>query len=56
MFRSEDEQLIGYELIKALKNFKLSLVSPLSPSISHESSSSNEAMVVHPKGTHSCYS
>jgi hypothetical protein len=55
MFRSKDEQLVGHELIKALRNFKLSSVSPLSPSNRHESSLNNEAIVVHSKGTPSCY-
>jgi hypothetical protein len=55
MFRTEEEQLVGHELIKALRNFKLSPVSPLSPSNRHESSSNNEAIVVHPKRTQSCY-
>jgi hypothetical protein len=55
MFRSEDEQLVRHNLFKALRNFKLSLVSPLSPSNHHESSSNNEAIVLHLKGTHSCY-
>jgi hypothetical protein len=55
MFRSEDEQLAGHELIKALRNFKLSSVSPLSPSNRHEPSLNNEAIVVHSKETQSCY-
>jgi hypothetical protein len=32
-FRSEDESLVGYELIEVLSKFKLSKVSPLSPLI-----------------------
>jgi hypothetical protein len=55
MFRSEEEQLVGHELIKALRNFKLSLVSPLSPSNRHESSLNSEAIVVHLKWTQSRY-
>jgi hypothetical protein len=49
MFKSEDEQLVGHELIIALSKFKLSNVPPLSPSSRHESSSSFETIVVHPK-------
>jgi hypothetical protein len=49
MFISEDEQLIGHELIKALSTFKLSLVPPLSPSSRHESPPNNNAIVVHPR-------
>jgi hypothetical protein len=52
IFRSEDEQLVGHELIKVLRNLELSLVPPLSPSRHHESLSNNEAFVVHPKGNH----
>jgi hypothetical protein len=55
MFRSEDEQLVGHKLIKALRTFKLSPVSPLSPSNRHGSYLNNEAIVVLPKGTQSCY-
>jgi hypothetical protein len=53
MFRSEEEQLVGHELIKSLSTFKLSLVPPLSPSSCHESPPSNNATVVHPKGNQS---
>jgi hypothetical protein len=53
MFRSEEEQLVGHELIKALRNFKLSPVSPLSPSNRHDSSLNSEAIIVHLKGTQS---
>jgi hypothetical protein len=50
-FRSEEEQSVGYELFKALRKLKLSSVSPLpSSSNRHESPSSNEAIVIHPKG------
>jgi hypothetical protein len=54
IFRSENEQLIGHELIKALRKLKLSKI-PLSPSSLHESPSKNEANVVHLKGNHSSY-
>jgi hypothetical protein len=55
MFRSEEEQLVGHKLIKALREFKLSKVPPLSSSSRHESSSDIEATVVHPKGNQSSY-
>jgi hypothetical protein len=55
VFQSEEEQLVGHKLFKALRNFKLSTVPPLSPSNHHESPSNNEANVVLPKGTQSCY-
>jgi hypothetical protein len=41
---------MGHKLIKALREFKLSRVPPLSSSNHHESSSDIEATVVHPKG------
>jgi hypothetical protein len=50
VFRSEEEQLVGHKLFKALRNFKLSTVPSLSPSSHHESPSNNEANVVLPKG------
>jgi hypothetical protein len=50
LFRSEDEQLVGHNLIKDLSNLKLSAVPPLSPSGHHESPSDNEALVVQSKG------
>jgi hypothetical protein len=52
MFRSEEEQLVGHELIEALSNFKLSNVPPLSPSSHDKSSSSFEAIVIHSKEKH----
>jgi hypothetical protein len=57
LFISEDEQLVGLELIKALRSFKLSMVPPLSPSTlsCHESSSNNETIVLHPKEIQSFY-
>jgi hypothetical protein len=54
IFRSEDEQLVGYELIKALLISKLSLLSPLSPISHRESLLNNEVLVAHPKGKQSC--
>jgi hypothetical protein len=53
IFRSEEEQLIGHELIKDLRNLKLSTVPPMSPSSRHETLSNNEAFVVHLKGNQS---
>jgi hypothetical protein len=53
MFRSENDQLVGHELIKALSIFKLSLVPPLSPSSRHESPPNINAIVVHPKSNQS---
>jgi hypothetical protein len=55
IFRSEEEQLVGHELIEALSKFKLSKVPPLSPFSHHESSSNFEAIVVHPKENQSSY-
>jgi hypothetical protein len=55
VFRSKEEQLVGHELIIALRKFKLSNVPPLSSSIRHESSSNIEATVVHPKGNQRSY-
>jgi hypothetical protein len=57
LFKSEDEQLVGHELIKALRSFKLSMVSSLSPSTSscHQSFSNNETIVVHLKEIQSFY-
>jgi hypothetical protein len=46
MFRSEDEQLVGHELIEALRKIKLPNVPHLSPSSRIESSLSFEATVV----------
>jgi hypothetical protein len=46
--------LVGYELIKALRISKLSLLSPWSPVSHHESLLNNEALVVHPKDKQSC--
>jgi hypothetical protein len=43
---------VGHELIEALSNFKLSKVSPLSPSSHDKSSSSFEAIVIHSKEKH----
>jgi hypothetical protein len=53
IFRSEEEQLIGHELIKDLRNLKLSTVPPMFPSSRHETLSNNEAFVVHLKGNQS---
>jgi hypothetical protein len=53
MFRSEGEQLVKHELIKALSTFKLSMAHPLSSSSRHESPLNNNATVVHPKGNQS---
>jgi hypothetical protein len=53
MVRSEEEQLVGYEFIKALRNLKLSMVPHLSLSSRHESPSNNEAIVVHLNGNQS---
>jgi hypothetical protein len=55
MFRSEDEQLVGDELIEALRKPKLSKVPPLSLSSRHQSSSSFETTVVPPKGNQSSF-
>jgi hypothetical protein len=55
IFRSEDEQLVGHELIETLSKFKLSKVPPLSPPSHHETTSSFEAIVVHPKENQSSY-
>jgi hypothetical protein len=55
MFRSEEKQLVGHKLIKALREFKLSKLPPLSSSSRHESSSDIEATVVHLKGNQSSY-
>jgi hypothetical protein len=55
IFRSEEEQLVTYDLIEALSKFKLSKVPPLSPSSHHESSSNFEAIVVHRKENQSSY-
>jgi hypothetical protein len=55
MFRSEDEQLVGHELIEALSKFKLSNVPHLSSSSCHESSLSFKAIVVHSKENQSSY-
>jgi hypothetical protein len=49
MFRSEEEQLVGHELIEALRKIKLSNAPHLSPSSRIESSLSFEATVVSPK-------
>jgi hypothetical protein len=46
---------VGHKLIKALREFKLSKVPPLSSSSRHESSSDIEATVVHLKGNQSSY-
>jgi hypothetical protein len=51
IFRSEDEQLIRHELIKALRNFKLSPVSPLPSSNHHESFLNNETLFKKNHGT-----
>jgi hypothetical protein len=53
LFRSEEEQLVGHDLIKALSKLKLSTVPPLSPSGHHESPSGNEVLVVQPKSNQS---
>jgi hypothetical protein len=50
MFRSEDEQLVGHELVEALRKFKLSKVPPLSPSSRHESFLNFKTTIVHLKG------
>lgn len=50
LLRSETEQLVGQELIKALSNFKQSMVAPLSPHSRHDTSSEKETVVVHPEG------
>jgi hypothetical protein len=55
IFRSEEEQLVGHELIQALSKFKLSKVPPLSPSSRHDSSLNFEAIVVHLKEIQSSY-
>jgi hypothetical protein len=55
IFRSEEEKLVGQELIEALSKFKLSKVPPLSPSSRYESSSSFEAIIVHSKENQSSY-
>jgi hypothetical protein len=49
-FRSEEEQSVGYEMFKALRKLKLSLVPHLPSSSHHESPLNSEAIVVHPKG------
>jgi hypothetical protein len=53
IYIGEEEQLVGYELFKILRNLKLSLVPPLSLFSHHESLSNNEAFVVHPKDNQS---
>jgi hypothetical protein len=53
LFRSEEEQLIGHDLIKSLSKLKLSTVPPMPPSGRLESPSDNEALVVHLKGNQS---
>jgi hypothetical protein len=54
IYKSKEEQFVGYEFIKALRISKLSIVSPLSPVSHHESLSNNEALAVHPKDKQSC--
>jgi hypothetical protein len=49
IFRSKKEQLVGYELIKALRISMLSLLSTLSSITHYESLLNNEALIVHPK-------
>ncbi|GJM92157.1 hypothetical protein PR202_ga08592 [Eleusine coracana subsp. coracana] len=44
--RSEAEQIIGHELIKALRNFKQNVIVSLSPSIRQNASFDKEAIVV----------
>jgi hypothetical protein len=53
LFKSEEEQLVGHDLIKALNELKLSSIPPLSPSGRHESPLDNEAVVVQMKGNQS---
>jgi hypothetical protein len=55
IFKSEEEQLVGYELIEALSKFKLSNVPPLSSSSRHKSSSNFKAIIVHTKENQSSY-
>jgi hypothetical protein len=54
IFMSEEEQLVGYKLIKASCISKLSLLSTLSPGSHHESLLNNEDLVVHPKDKQRC--
>jgi hypothetical protein len=54
LFRSEVEQLIDYDLIKALSNFKQSLVAPSSPSTQQSTSLEKKAVAVQREGNQSC--
>jgi hypothetical protein len=45
MVRSEAEQLVGQQLIKALSNFKHDMVYPLSPHILQNTSSEREIII-----------
>jgi hypothetical protein len=47
LFRSEVEQLVGQELIKALSDFKQLMVAPLSPQAHQLSSSEKDSNVEH---------
>jgi hypothetical protein len=49
MSRSEAEQLIGYELIKALSNFKYSMVVPSSSSTQHNKLLEKKTVGMHPE-------
>jgi hypothetical protein len=49
-FRSEEEQSVGYELLKALRKFKLFLVPPLPSSNRHESPQTTKQLLYIQKG------
>jgi hypothetical protein len=53
MSRSEAEQMIGYELIKALSNFKQSMIGHLSPSTHQNKSLEKKIVGMHPEGNQS---
>jgi hypothetical protein len=53
LFRSKADQLCGHELIKALSNFKQSMVAYLSPSTRHNKSLEKEVAGMHPEDNQS---
>jgi hypothetical protein len=54
LFRSEVEQLLGFELIKVLSNFKHSLVAPSLLSTQQNTSLEKKAFEGHMEGNQSC--
>jgi hypothetical protein len=54
LFRSEAEQLLGFELIKVLSNFKHSLVAPSLLSTQQNTSLEKKAFEGHMEGNQSC--